>query len=520
MRKWKYEMTYKSRISLLCILLVFLVGLSVSAEQSVRVSTSTGTGFIVSSEGYILTNEHVVHDATQVTITLGSQEYNAKIVKADPNKDLALLKISSSVNLPAVPLGNSDKTRISDSVVAMGCPNSICGTVTEGEVANLGVGPQGLIMTNLTIAQGSSGGPLFNQRGEIIGITTAWLMQEEKPTGFSLSIPINQAIPLLEEIPSFDPEQMGANTKPLEVQKIVERVSDSVAYMESKSMIPMTKLVPQEAFGQKCELLAKTKKILSVSGIYDLRYIEEGRPLFFGDADEQDTLLEKKMDIRTGPNEFLDDWVASFTTFGSPEFIVNFWAYDFPNITKAKEFLQLAPSTQILEDLWGTETFCTDITCNTVKTGLEVLKSERKDLNDLTVRYAIFVYYTAPFKRVINLQGLTIFRLGDLVFVNDLRFRESIPEDVNSPETFCYFIEGRVHCSWPQSSSSSLNSSSGINSTASSTGLIPAIEFEDDEDELPDLPPLKEWSSSINLSEFEKVLDSALEQALNVLSEL
>lgn len=186
---------------------------------------ATGSGFVVHPDGYILTNYHVIEGAHSIKVKVAGQDYTATVVESLPAQDLALLKIDAR-GLPVAVLGNPDLLQVGDDVFAIGCPGSVCGTVTVGRVANTGVtitvegGKElhGMLMLDITIDHGSSGGPLVNSRGEVVGITTAG-----KQGSFGFAVPINQAIPLLRRVPGFDPSQMGKAAAELPFRQIRDR---------------------------------------------------------------------------------------------------------------------------------------------------------------------------------------------------------------------------------------------------------------------------------------------------------
>src|SRR4029077_11445099 len=134
-----------------------------------------GSGFVMSREGYILTNNHVVEDATQIKVKLASgKEYNAKVIGQDPKTDLALVKIDGASDLHPLTLGNSDELKVGSWVVAIGSPFGLEQTVTAGIVSAkgrvIGSGPyDNFIQTDASINPGNSGGPLINIKGEVIG---------------------------------------------------------------------------------------------------------------------------------------------------------------------------------------------------------------------------------------------------------------------------------------------------------------------------------------------------------------
>jgi serine protease Do len=155
--------------------------------------TGAGTGFIIDSAGYVVTNEHVVHDADEVIVRLADErEFAAKVVGRDPKLDLALLKLDAAKDLPAARLGTSESLRIGEHVLAVGNPFGLGHTVTLGIVSaksrTIGAGPyDDFIQTDASINPGNSGGPLFNWRGEVVGINTA-IRPDANNIGFAIPI--------------------------------------------------------------------------------------------------------------------------------------------------------------------------------------------------------------------------------------------------------------------------------------------------------------------------------------------
>ncbi len=154
-----------------------------------------GSGFIISKDGYILTNYHVVKKATTIKVTIlnTNEVYDAKIVGTDPKADIALIKIKPNGDLPYLTLGDSDDLSIGDWVVAVGNPFGLNGTVTAGIVSAkgrvIGEGPfDHFIQTDAAINPGNSGGPLLNLNGEVVGINTAIIAGGQ---GIGFAIPIN-----------------------------------------------------------------------------------------------------------------------------------------------------------------------------------------------------------------------------------------------------------------------------------------------------------------------------------------
>jgi serine protease Do len=162
--------------------------------------SAMGSGVIVSQDGYIVTNNHVVQEATEVTVTLNDKrEYKASIVATDPSTDLALIKVEEQA-LPFLTYGNSDDVKIGEWVLAVGNPFNLTSTVTAGIVSakarNINIlGSQGaiesFIQTDAAVNSGNSGGALVNTRGELIGINAAIASGTGYYTGYSFAIPVN-----------------------------------------------------------------------------------------------------------------------------------------------------------------------------------------------------------------------------------------------------------------------------------------------------------------------------------------
>ena len=158
----------------------------------------TGSGVIVSADGYIVTNHHVVDGAEEVLVTLADQrELKAQVVAADPKTDLAVVKVEAKEKLPVAALGDSEALRVGDWVIAIGNPFGLTHTVTAGIVSAkdrvIGAGPyDDFIQTDASINPGNSGGPLFNTRGEVVGINTAIVPQGQ---GIGFAIAVNTARP-------------------------------------------------------------------------------------------------------------------------------------------------------------------------------------------------------------------------------------------------------------------------------------------------------------------------------------
>ncbi|WP_420140869.1 Do family serine endopeptidase [Sphingomonas sp.] len=187
-----------------------------NGQPVTREATSLGSGFIVSADGYIVTNNHVIAGGSgrsaarvtvsSITVTLADRkEYTARVIGRDPVSDLAVLKIDAT-NLPFVQFGDSTRTRVGDWVLAIGNPFALGGTVTAGIVSAIhrSIGQQGAydryIQTDAAINQGNSGGPMFDLNGNVIGINTAIFSPSGGNVGIGFAIPAEQAKPVVEQL--------------------------------------------------------------------------------------------------------------------------------------------------------------------------------------------------------------------------------------------------------------------------------------------------------------------------------
>jgi serine protease Do len=165
--------------------------------------SSLGSGFIISKDGYIVTNNHVVENATDIKVSLSNkEEFDAKVIGRDPKTDVALIKIEARRDLPVAPLGDSDKLQVGEWVVAIGNPFGLGQTVTAGIASAkgriIGAGPyDDFIQTDASINPGNSGGPLFNLNGEVVGINTAIVASGQ---GIGFATPINLAKEVLTQL--------------------------------------------------------------------------------------------------------------------------------------------------------------------------------------------------------------------------------------------------------------------------------------------------------------------------------
>jgi len=179
-----------------------------------RQAMALGSGFIINSNGTVITNNHVIKGADDILVRVGGDiDYKAEVLGADPLSDIAVLKIISEEKFIPVDFGDSDKSRIGDWVIAIGNPFGLGGTVTAGIISarNRDIGLsryEDFIQTDASINQGNSGGPLFNMDGEVIGINTAILGQSGS-IGIGFAIPSNSAEKVIDQLIKFGETKRG-----------------------------------------------------------------------------------------------------------------------------------------------------------------------------------------------------------------------------------------------------------------------------------------------------------------------
>lgn len=197
-----------------------------------RRGTSLGSGFVIDPSGYIVTNNHVIDGADEITVLLHDDtQLKAKLVARDSKVDIAVLKVEppNRKPMPFVKFGDSDKSRIGDWVVAIGNPFGLGGTVTAGIVSarsrDIGGQYDDYIQTDAAINKGNSGGPLFNMDGEVVGINTAIYSPTGTSLGIGFSIPSNMARPLVEQLREFGRVRRGWIG--VQIQSISEDMAES-----------------------------------------------------------------------------------------------------------------------------------------------------------------------------------------------------------------------------------------------------------------------------------------------------
>ncbi|WP_411031018.1 S1C family serine protease [Spongiimicrobium sp. 3-5] len=210
--------------------------------ESKRPQVGTGSGVIISPDGFIVTNNHVVAQANQLQVTLNNNKtYDAELVGTDPNSDIALIKIDPKLKLPYLAFGDSDNAKIGEWVLAVGNPFNLTSTVTAGIVSakarDLGR-RQSFIQTDAAVNPGNSGGALVNTNGDLIGINTAISSQTGSYVGYSFAVPSNIAKKVVEDIMEYGNVQsgiLGIRTAPINSPYAIEKGIDEIdgVYIES-----------------------------------------------------------------------------------------------------------------------------------------------------------------------------------------------------------------------------------------------------------------------------------------------
>ncbi|BBK42446.1 serine protease [Allostella vacuolata] len=184
-------------------------------DSAPRRATSLGSGFIIDSSGLVVTNNHVISDADEITVILQDDtSLKAEVVGRDTKTDLALLRVKPAKPLPAVKFGDSDAARVGDWVVAIGNPFGLGGSVTAGILSarqrDINAGPyDDFIQTDASINRGNSGGPLFNMQGEVIGVNTAIFSPSGGSIGIGFAIPSALARPVVQQLKEFGRTRRG-----------------------------------------------------------------------------------------------------------------------------------------------------------------------------------------------------------------------------------------------------------------------------------------------------------------------
>lgn len=182
-----------------------------------REMVGTGSGVIISADGYIVTNNHVIENASELEVTLNdNRAYPAELIGTDPNTDIALIKIQTEDDLPYLAFGDSNEVKVGEWVLAVGNPFNLTSTVTAGIVSaksrdlnQFGSNTQSFIQTDAAVNRGNSGGALVNVKGELIGINTAITSQTGSYVGYSFAVPSNNTKKVIQDILEYGYVQRG-----------------------------------------------------------------------------------------------------------------------------------------------------------------------------------------------------------------------------------------------------------------------------------------------------------------------
>ena len=208
-------------------------------RRSQRPMTGLGSGFIISEDGIVVTNNHVIEGADEITVILNDEtEFTAELLGRDPKADIAVLKIDpKNKKLTYVGWGDSDKMRVGDWSIAIGNPLGLGGTVTAGIISaisrDLGSGPYvKFLQTDASINRGNSGGPLFNLDGEVIGINTAIVSQTGGSIGLGFAIPANSAKKIVQQLKDFGKTKRG--WLGVQIQPVTKDFAESLGLPDQK----------------------------------------------------------------------------------------------------------------------------------------------------------------------------------------------------------------------------------------------------------------------------------------------
>jgi serine protease Do len=212
-----------------------------ATQGGARVVEGMGSGFIISPDGYVVTNHHVVEKADEIAVTLDDgTRHDANLVGTDPKTDLALLKIESEGPLPYARFGESDTTRVGDWVIAIGNPFGLGGTATTGIVSARGrdiqSGPfDDFLQIDVPINRGNSGGPLFDLTGQVVGINTAIFSPNGGNVGIGFAIPADQAEPIIEQLRTTGRVDRG--WLGVQIQAVTEDIAEGLGLEDNKGVL-------------------------------------------------------------------------------------------------------------------------------------------------------------------------------------------------------------------------------------------------------------------------------------------
>ncbi len=223
-------------------------------DMAPRRATALGSGFIIDPSGLVVTNNHVITDADEISVILhDGRAFKAKVVGADSKADLALLRLEDAPSkLPSVPLGNSDLSRVGDWVLAIGNPYGLGGTVTAGIISarsrDINAGPyDDFIQTDAAINKGNSGGPLFNQAGQVIGIDSAIYTPNGGSVGIGFAIPSDIAGPVIAQLKDHGKVERG--WLGIQMQPVNETMAKAVGLPRTEGVL-VDQVLPESPAAQ------------------------------------------------------------------------------------------------------------------------------------------------------------------------------------------------------------------------------------------------------------------------------
>jgi len=230
-------------------------------EEALREARSLGSGFIISADGFIVTNNHVIEGAEQIEVFLtDGTRLPARIVGADDKTDLAVLKVEAASDLPFVEFGNSDLAVVGDWVMAIGNPFGLGGSVTLGIVSarnrDIQSGPYDqFIQTDASINQGNSGGPLFDMNGKVVGINTAIIARGGSSLGIGFAVPGNLAKPVIDQLAEFGETRRG--WLGVGIQEVTDDIASSIGRSNTFGalVIDITKQGPSDGVIEEGDII-------------------------------------------------------------------------------------------------------------------------------------------------------------------------------------------------------------------------------------------------------------------------
>jgi len=269
-------------------------------EGPMRAQQGLGSGFIISSDGKIVTNHHVVDGAQTVTVKLADgRSFDAKVIGSDKATDIAVLKIEADVDLPSITFGDSTTIRAGDEVVAVGNPFGLGGSVTSGIISatsrNINAGPfDDFIQTDAAINRGNSGGPLFNNAGEVIGVNTAIISPGGGSVGIGFAVPSQLVQDIVADL--SDDGMVTRGWLGVQIRPMTDEVADVLGYDAPKGAV--IEAVADDSPARKAGL-EKGDIILSFAGqpITELRDLTRAVALTDPDATAAITVFRKGTEV-------------------------------------------------------------------------------------------------------------------------------------------------------------------------------------------------------------------------------